>query len=282
LKTRFALTFLLVLAGLPLLAAGPVTDTGTDSKSLRLPEVPPERSGDAWEFTLEPYGWAPGLYGRAGIANFPEVAIDSSPIDVLRQLDWGLFARGEIRKGRWGLLGDGFFAQFSASVSPEGPLYKSASARLQQSMIMGALAFRLLDRPVGFFDAYAGARVYYMGLELSAERENNRLVRAGDRLFDRELPTSAAADRWWVDPLVGVRARLNLTRVVFLSVQGDVGGFTVGSNIAFLAQASVGAQLTRHAVLEAGYRYMYVDYDKDNFLFEANMPGVFAGLGLTF
>jgi len=33
---------------------------------------------------------------------------------------------------------------------------------------------------------------------------------------------------------------------------------------------------------EAGYRYMYIDYDKDNFLYNVNMPGVFAELIFKF
>jgi hypothetical protein len=48
--------------------------------------------------------------------------VDFSAKDILQHLDWGVFAKGEIRKGRWGILADGFFAQLSASGDPPGSL----------------------------------------------------------------------------------------------------------------------------------------------------------------
>lgn len=240
------------------------------------------RNPDGWTFMLEPYAWAPGLYGTIGVGNLPSMTVDSSPIDVLQKLNWGVFARGEIRKGRWGLLADGFFAQFSASVEPTGPLYQSASARLQQSIDSAMLAYRVIDARNYYVDGYAGARLYYMGVSLAAEVEDNRLTRLGDALTDRSLPTGAEAERWWVDPVIGFRARVNLYGAFFLAAQADVGGFGAGSNIAFFTQASAGVNITRNLSAELGYRYMYVDYDRDNFLFRVNMPGIYGGLGVKF
>jgi hypothetical protein len=45
---------------------------------------------------------------------------------------------------------------------------------------------------------------------------------------------------------------------------------------------TLGVNFSRHIALEAGYRYMYIDYDKDNFLYNVNMPGIFAGLLFKF
>jgi hypothetical protein len=69
----------------------------------------------------------------------------------------GIFAKGEIRKGRWGLLGDGFFAQLSASGDPPGPLYESANLTIKQGLASLALGYRLTDDRRGFLDIYAGA-----------------------------------------------------------------------------------------------------------------------------
>jgi hypothetical protein len=250
-------------------------------------EEVPGKDPNGWSFRLEPYLWSPGVYGTVGIGDLPQMGVNSSPIDVLKQLDWGVFMQAEIRKGRWGIAADGFFAQFSADLTPSGPIYKSASAQLQQSMDSFILAYRAIDARNFFVDAYAGARVYYMGLDITAEVKDTRATRLAQAIGERvapekAFPTSADADRWWADPILGLRFRVNVTRVLFLTGQADVGGFGAGSDIAFFTQGSAGVNITRNISLEAGYRYMYVDYNKDNFLFRMNMPGVYAGMGFRF
>lgn len=286
-------------------------------------ELVPGRSADDWGFVIEPYAWAPGLYGDIGIKELPVAKVSQSPVDLLKTLDWGLFLRGEVRKGRWGLLGDGWFAQFTTKSDPDAALYRDITAVSQQSMVTLALAYRVLTDRRFFIDVYAGGRYTYIGA--SADAEINRsgvealsrniidraLAKFGPRLLakypglkdvpastlqkakelgvqkladriEEKLPKHVAADRWWIDPLVGARAQLNFTRWLFAAAQADAGGFGAGSDITVNTQATLGVNFSRHIALEAGYRYMYVDYDKDNFLYNVNMPGVFAGLIFKF
>ena len=80
-------------------------------------EVVPGKDPNGWSFILEPYLWALGVDGTVGVKGFDSHA-DFSPLDVVKHLDWGIMAKGEVRKGRWGILGDGFFAQLSAEGGP--------------------------------------------------------------------------------------------------------------------------------------------------------------------
>ena len=96
------------------------------------------------------------------------------------------------------------------------------------------------------------------------------------------LPTHGAGNEWWVDPIIGLRGQINITRWLFLAAQADVGGFGAGSQIAWNTQATVGVNFTRNVYGELGYRYMYVDYNKDNFLYQMNTFGVFSSLGFKF
>ena len=83
---------------------------------------------------------------------------------MLTKLNWAAFLNAEVRKGRWGLIADGFYAKFSVSGSPSGPLYQSANATLNQSMDSLVAAFRVVDDRRYFADLYAGARYNYMGV----------------------------------------------------------------------------------------------------------------------
>lgn len=262
-----------------LTAALVVTAVAGPAAKQTLVEPPAE---SPWSFTLEPYAWSPGVYGTVGVGRLPSMRVNASPIDVLRNLDWGAFARGEIRHDRWGLLLDGFYARFSTGVVPSGPLYENAKATLVQSIDSAVAAFRVVDLDAVSLDAYAGARLYYMALALSATVERSRFNQLADALLDRRLPTGASGQRTWVDPVVGLRGKVRLTRQLFAAAQADVGGFAAGSDLAFFTQATLGVDLTRHVSAEVGYRYMFVDYEDSGFLFRANMPGVYAGLGVTF
>lgn len=286
-------------------------------------ELVPGKDANAWTFMIEPYGWSPGLYGNIGIKDLPVAEVKQSPIDILKKLDWGFFLRGEVRKGRWGFLGDGFFAQFSMDSDPNDAIYDDIKVKSQQSMVTVAVAYRVIDDKRYFVDLYAGGRYNYLGASASA-----RINRAGvealsegiidraitkfgsqllarypglknvppstlqqakqlgvDKLSDRieeKLPRSVEQSRWWIDPIVGLRGQVNFTRWLFAAAQADAGGFGAGSQITWNTQATLGVNFSRNIALEAGYRYMYIDYNKDNFLYNVNMPGVFAGLIFKF
>ena len=95
-----------------------------------------------------------------------------------------------------------------------------------------------------------------------------------------QLPDSANV--WWIDPILGLRGQINFTRWLFLAAQGDVGGFGAGSQIVWNVQATLGVNFTRNIFAELGYRYMYVDYDKNSFLYQMNSFGLFSGIGVKF
>ena len=394
-------------------------------------EVVPGKDPNGWSFILEPYLWALGVDGTVGVKRF-DTHVDYNPLTVVKHLDWGIMAKGEVRKGKWGILGDGFFAQLSASGDPPGPLYNNANIKLQQGMVELALAYRIIDDRRGFVDIYAGARYNYFGIDVGAsvddagvqeigdnvtqrianqisaraqsalgaeeqkvetkiaqeevilredvrvleqdvrdriiatvesdiekrlrqdladnsllrdalrdaeilgvtkgvrsevralvnatiaareaeDRERiearleqdrarveariaqakaraearvtqaeKRLSKALARELEERLPTSRSGDQWWVDPIIGLRGQINFTRWLFLALQGDVGGFGAGSQIAWFASGSIGFNLTRNIFLETGYRYFYMDYVKNGLTYDAAQSGLFTGVGVKF
>ena len=427
-------------------------------------ELVPGKNPNDWGFVIEPYLWAMGLSGKTGVGGFPPMDVNMSSKNILQNLDWAVMGRGEIRKGRWGVLGDGYYAALSGSGQLEGVLYESGSIQLQQALASLSIAYRIIDDRRGFLDVYAGARYNYLGIqtdmttdsggiqELStgitnrvasqinqkvsaavqaaraevmaalqvakqsidsqvandvnslayritndartrlqtgaleaiagdaqtrlehrflrdladrglgqrgingrSDRELRRnginpnrvkalrgfysdlrtiddieTVRNGHRRqrtrgalveylrtsvdleiakvrgeatadlekrasaakakaskelaadIEEALPASVAGDQWWIDPIIGLRGQVNITRWLFLAAQGDVGGFGVGSQITWNTQATIGFNFTRNIFAELGYRYMYVDYNKNNFLYQMNSYGLFSSIGVKF
>ena len=376
-------------------------------------EVVPGKDPNGWSFIIEPYLWGLGVDGTVGLKRF-DTHVDYNPLTVVKHLDWGIMAEGEVRKGKWGILGDGFFAQLSASGDPPGPLYNNANIKLQQGMVELALAYRIIDDRRGFVDIYAGARYNYFGIDVDASVDNAGIQRVSDdaaqRIFgavgarvqgavsaevqklrvesgseeaileadarnrlardlesdlqarlrreldsshplreavrtedilriakgvrgeyrafldavlderlaqerarldaaeanevtkakarvaqaekrlskalsqelENRLPTSKSGNQWWVDPIIGLRTQINFTRWLFLALQGDVGGFGAGSEIAWFASGSIGVNFTRNLFAEMGYRYFYMDYVKNGLIYDAAQSGLFMGVGVKF
>ena len=147
-------------------------------------EVVPGKDPNGWSFILEPYLWGLGVDGTVGVKGF-DTHVDYNPVTVVKHLDWGIMAKGEVRKGKWGILGDGFFAQLSASGDPPGPLYNNANIKLQQGMVELALAYRIIDDRRGFVDIYAGARYNYFGIDVDASIDDAGVQEVGDNAAQR-------------------------------------------------------------------------------------------------
>ncbi len=148
-------------------------------------ELVPGKPASDWAFTLEPYGWLPAFDSNLSIKSFPAIGFRLSPIQVLQKLDWGIFMAGEARKGRWGVLADGMYAQFSAEGTAQSSLYQSSSVQFQQSIASLALAFRVIDNKSGYLDLYAGGRAYYLGVDASAQTDSAGIQRIAEAGTDR-------------------------------------------------------------------------------------------------
>lgn len=116
----------------------------------------------------------------------------------------------------------------------------------------------------------------------AVEKAEARLSDAIQETVRKIVPEEVSGSKSWIDPFVGLRGRLNFSRQVYLAARADVGGFGVGSDLAWNAQIAIGLQVPRSFATELGYRYLSMDYAKDAFLFDASISGFFLGLNLAF
>lgn len=114
----------------------------------------------------------------------------------------------------------------------------------------------------------------------AVKRAKKELAHAIDAAIKRAVPEQVSATESWIDPLIGFRGRLNLTDKLYLAARGDIGGFGVGSELAWNAFGSLGYQWTDRFSTELGYRYLSMDYSDNGFIFDADMSGLFLGMTL--
>ena len=108
-----------------------------------------------------------------------------------------------------------------------------------------------------------------------------RREKIAELLHDSLNRRISRTDDWW-DPYIGLRGRINLNSTWYVSAKGDIGGFGVGSDLAWQAEGVIGVQLSPRHYAELGYRALAMDYDKDGLIMDTVTHGAIATLGISF
>jgi opacity protein-like surface antigen len=239
-----------------------------------------------WSFEASVYGWFTGLDGDIGIGRF-DVGFDESFLDIVDDLNMAAMLRFETRCDKWGIIADGFYVDLGTSGTPPGPLYSSASVDLRQFMGELTVAYRISECPSGFVDIYGGARYNSLSVDLSGDLDPAGIQASGkfkgpiaDKL--KNLPTQKSADQDWLDPIVGIRAQWNINNTWFIAGKSDIGGFNVGSELAWTLQATAGYHFTRNVSAELGYRYLHTDYSEGALNYDVAQAGIYTSLNIKF
>jgi len=205
--------------------------------------------------------------------------VDMSFSDILDNLDAGLMGAFEARNGRWGLLFDAIYMKLAhsatASRTGPGPIGSTATAsaelEMTQTVYAAAVAYRAIEGRTPL-DVIGGAR--YAKLTVDAQIDGSFYAQTGS--------VAASAEKSWVDPYIGVRVQHPIAERWTLVGYADVGGFGVGSDFTWQALAGVNYEFSKSIAGKFGYRYLYVDYDKDGFRYDMANSGLYLGAGIRF
>jgi len=223
---------------------------------------------DAWQFEATPYLWAAGMQGDAGVGRLTAEGVEASFSDVVKSLRAGFMGAFEGRKDRFGFLVDVMYLQLSQTKPAPLPLFGDVHARPTQQAYALAGTWRALPgaAPV---DLVVGVRINDVKLDLdlssSALAPNGRTV---------------VRSRSWADGFVGVRAQYPIAPQWSLVGYVDLGGG--GSDFTWQALAGVNYAISPTMTAKFGYRYLKVDYHRNEFLYDIATSGIYAGMGFRF
>ncbi len=201
-----------------------------------------EQGGKAWEYTVMPYLFAPSINGSASLGNL-DIDVDVSPSTVFDHLEAAFLARVEAKhESGWGYYIDYSLMNLGKGVSlPAGA--GSVIADLDQQVLDVAATYRVSEGQ-DVIDVYGGIRYWDLGLDVIAP---------GPLGIDR--------DESWVDPMIGVRWERQLAEDWRAIAMGDVGGFGVGSDFAWMAAVGGAYDGWDNVSLVFMYRANSVDYE---------------------
>lgn len=220
-----------------------------------------------WSFALSPYAWTPGLTSSVETA-WGTVEVDKSIGDVLSDLDLAFMGAFEARNGRWSLIADLFYADLSESrATPLGVLFSQVRIETDVRALSGYVAYRVHENDLVAVDLMAGFRVNSVDLNVSLSPGLLQGQRFG-------------ASETWVDPLIGGRVRLAIADQWFATALVDVG--SGGSDLTWLAFASLGYQIDERWSIQGGWRHVSIDKSIDGRDVEIDLSGPLLGFTVRF
>jgi hypothetical protein len=217
-------------------------------------------SSEDWSFTVQPYVWAISLKGSAApLPPLPATDFEASFGDIWKDLNLGFFGNAELRKGKFGIIGDVIWADLSMdSGGPLGGLIEIDSSSVIASLLG---AYRLLEKEQAWLDLVVGARGYYIDTSLD--------VGPGGIFFTSEHTEG------WVDAMAGIRARIELG--MGFHAQAFLIGGGGGSSSAADLMGRIGYSFTDNLSTYAGYRFLKIDYKNNGFVWDVEYQGPLVG-----
>jgi hypothetical protein len=247
------------------------------------------KAASGWEFSVAPYLWAISMDGSVTVRGF-EADVDASFNDILDELNFAFMLAYEARKGHWGLWGNTIYSNLGNS-DVDGPagfaeVDPTVTAFWQELGGFYRLGtWDLADSsdkktPSVTVDTFFGARYTYLDAKIDFKLEGP--FRSSENNVDE--------DKSWLEPLLGIRTIWDLNERWVLTMAGDIGGVTFGSDFAWSASGLIGYQFSLfgedNARVFAGYRALYQDYTdgsgNDKFEWDVTLHGPILGLGIRF
>ena len=204
--------------------------------SLLAPSAACADEPNKWEFDLSVYGLASGMSGDVGIGPV-NANVDVGFDKIWDNLEFGAMGKVRVGYGPWALTTDVIYMGLQGTKN-------GVTAEFDQWMVEPILSYRVSK----YFEPLAGVRYN----NLSGE------IRGPGVLPTPRIPSGT--QDWW-DPIVGANVNLPLGNNFSFNVRGDIGGFGAGSDFTWQAFPYFGWQFANWGSVEAGYRWLYVDYE---------------------
>jgi opacity protein-like surface antigen len=241
---------------------------------------------DGWHFAITPYVWLPSISGSMKLEpppGFESGKLNYGPGDYLENLDFAGFLDIQVQKGRWTLLADIMYTDFSDSDTAQFPgvLPRSSGWSVEADWDLQALvlefagAYSVFRNEYSNFNLLAGVRYAEIDGKVKIDIAGSLPAWVRSRTFSREES--------YFDPIIGFKGKFELGKKWYLPYYFDIGGFGVDSDLTLQAFAGIGYHFVDWFSMVLGYRYLYYDFGDDSKLVEdLNLYGATLGFNFNF
>ena len=228
------------------------------------PPATAQSAGDRWEYTVAPYLIGAGIDGSVTVAAF-ESDVDVPFDQIIDSLDMAFMGHFDMMSDRWVISSDLLYFDLGHS---EDVAQGSVTAGLEETLWEVAGGYRISPS----FAVFVGARWVDLSVDL--------------RYSGAIVDESAVVGTDWIDPFVGAHLLAPLADRWWIGLHGDIGGFGVGSDLAWQAYADIGWKASDLLSVILGYRAIDMDYEegsgRDRFHYDLTIAGPKLGVAFTF
>jgi hypothetical protein len=154
--------------------------TQEEAKGIEQPSV---NATEPWEITVGGPGWLAGVSGTTGFHG-TNSNVDVGIGQILKHINVIYSFGGEVRKGRFGVLGDLLYLNAQAGTGERSGLVSKVDLGLQQFLGEFFGSYRVIEGPHGWLDLLAGFRYTYIGEQVGLQANNVAINAASAQLVN--------------------------------------------------------------------------------------------------
>lgn len=219
-----------------------------------------------WEHTAAFYVVAAGMSGTQSIGAL-DADVDLSASEIFDHLEAGGMAAYRGTNGTWSVMVNSMFIGLGAT--KDGRLGGSAEVDIDQTLLEVDGGWRFAKH----LELYYGVRYAKINADVEVRPAGGSSLTGSD-------------GEHWFDPLVGLRYETPIGPKWTFVGRADVGGFGVGSDLAWQAMAHFDWQIGKHWGAAFGYVALDMDYETgdgaDFFHYDILGAGPFAAVTYRF
>lgn len=219
-----------------------------------------------WSIEVAPYAWLPQMNGDVAVQGHsaPVDLSFSDTLDMVQDIRGALMVHIEAKHEALSALAD---------------IY-AITTRQQNDLPRGEMDLRMTQYIGELGVAYA-LPIEAGGLKIEP-LFGGRCQSLRTQLKLEAFGMDADQDKLWADPFVGVRMMVPVGKTVSLSLRGDIGGFGIGSDLAWNVVGAAEWAFAERWKANLAYRCLDFDYEDDGFVYNVRMDGPALGVSYTF
>lgn len=222
-------------------------------------------------FTVNPYLWTVAIGGAVQLPSTYPYYFGMNFADAVSDLKMAAMVGGRFKYKSVSLLYDVTYFKIKPELYvPVSTGYVSGTSELQEFAGDFSLAYRLpLNNRNIQLDIYGGTRVWSLSNKLDLTASNG-------------LTSTNEQSKTWVDPIIGIGGNFILTEYWYSYFKADIGGFTASSDWTTMFVWAFGYKFSDHWNGSMGVKELYIDYDKDKFMWNVSQYGLLFTIGYQF
>jgi len=179
----------------------PIAGWAGTQEEAKVVEQPSVKTTEPWVVTVGAPGWLAGASGHIGFHGVnPYVSVPFG--QILKNINVIFSLGGEVRRGRFGGLGDLLYLNAQAGTPQRSGLVSKYDLSFQQFIGEFFASYRVIEGPRGWLDLLAGFRYTYLGDQVGLQANNMAIGAASTQVVDQfaqQLATPGSDLRTLVD-----------------------------------------------------------------------------------